>query len=69
MWRCVLSSSDLTAFRQDHLVSGTVRRSDGVHVRVVGQAPPGADTEAIAPTLEDAYRYHIAAANKNGQKQ
>jgi len=69
VWRCVLPSAELTAFRQGHLVSGTVRRSDGVHVRVVGETPPSADAQAVPPTLEDAYLYHISAANGNGQAQ
>lgn len=68
VWRCVLASAELTAFRQAHLVSGTVRRSDGVHVRVVGESSPSAGAQAVTPTLEDAYLYHISTANGNGHE-
>jgi len=32
-----------------------VRRTDGVHARVVSPLPPAAGATPLAPTLEDAY--------------
>ncbi|HUK87988.1 MAG TPA: ABC transporter ATP-binding protein [Terriglobales bacterium] len=56
VWEWVLPSAELPAARQQHLISSTARRSDGVHARVVGERPPAAAaTEPLAPTLEDAY--------------
>jgi len=56
---CVVSSADLNAARQKFLVSSTTRRSDGVHVRVLGDnAPP--DAVPVVPTLEDAYLYCLS---------
>ena len=56
VWEWVLPSADLNAARQRHLISNTMRRSDGVHVRVLGQDPPKG-AEPVAPNLEDAYLY------------
>jgi ABC-2 type transport system ATP-binding protein len=54
----VVSSAELTAAKQQFLISSTVRRSDGVHVRVLGaEAPRGG--VAVAPNLEDAYLYSL----------
>jgi len=60
VWEMVVPSAELPALKQRVLVGGTARRSDGVHVRVVSQIPPGAGAEAVEPTLEDAYLYFIA---------
>ena len=39
--------------------SNTIRRSDGVHARVLGtQGPIGA--QPVAPTLEDAYLFSLS---------
>jgi ABC-type multidrug transport system ATPase subunit len=63
VWMCLVTSSDLTVFRQQHLVSGTIRRSDGVQVRVVARSVPHETARQIQPTLEDAYLYQILQAN------
>lgn len=56
VWEWVVASAELNAAKQRFLVSSTTRRSDGVHVRVLGdEPPPGA--QPVAPTLEDAYLY------------
>jgi ABC-type multidrug transport system ATPase subunit len=59
-WEMVVISADLAALRQRHLVSGTLRRADGVHVRVVSDGAPGAGAAGVTPSLEDAYLYHLA---------
>ncbi|MCP4416711.1 MAG: ABC transporter ATP-binding protein, partial [Chloroflexi bacterium] len=48
-----------TAVRQEYLVSNTIRRSDGVQVRVVGDEAPNSSAVAVPSTLEDAYLYAI----------
>jgi ABC-2 type transport system ATP-binding protein len=59
VWELVLPSSELNTVKQRHLVSNTMRRSDGVHARVLGlQAPAGA--QPVAPTLEDAYLFSLS---------
>ena len=63
VWMCAVSSHELLSFRQQHLISSTVRRSDGVHVRVVAESPPKDNAYDVSPTLEDAYLYCISCAN------
>jgi ABC-type multidrug transport system ATPase subunit len=56
VWEWVVASTDLNAAKQKFLVSSTTRRSDGVHVRVLGEEPPPG-AQPVAPNLEDAYLY------------
>ena len=63
VWECVVRSEDLTAFRQHHLISATIRRGDGVHVRVVADVSLSNEARSVAPSLEDAYLYCISPAN------
>ena len=60
VWEWVIPSSTLASVKERFLVSGTARRSDGVHVRVVSDAPPGPGAVSALPTLEDAYLDRIA---------
>jgi len=68
VWEWVIPSADLSAVKQRHLVSGTIRRGDGVHARIVAKTSPNASAQAVTPTLEDAYLYHIAH-HRNGGAQ
>ena len=52
--------------RQRYLVSGAMRRSNGVYVRLVTQAPPNPSARPLAPTLEDAYLYRLSLCRKEG---
>jgi ABC-type multidrug transport system ATPase subunit len=63
VWQWVTPSEELTAAKQQYLISTTARRSDGVHVRMVGETPPGADAQSVKPTLEEAYLYFISSAS------
>lgn len=58
VWEVLVPSNDLAHFRQQYLVSGTLRRSEGVQVRVVSEHKPAAAVAAL-PTLEDAYLYVV----------
>ena len=59
-WEWVVPSSELPAVRARWVISGAVRRSDGVHVRLVGETPPGPGAQPVPPTLEDAYLHWTA---------
>ncbi len=61
VWEWLIPSEQLTAAKQKHLISGTIRKSNGVLIRVVSKERPAADAAPAAPTLEDAYLYAIAA--------
>jgi ABC-2 type transport system ATP-binding protein len=60
VWEWVIPSAELAAVRQRYLSSSAIHRSDGVHVRLVAESPPGEGAIAAIPTLEDAYLYWIS---------
>jgi len=60
VWEIVVPSADVAALRQRYLVSSTAHRSDGVHVRVVAEAPPAA-ARPLEPSIEDAYLAALVA--------
>jgi ABC-type multidrug transport system ATPase subunit len=59
VWEWVVKSDDLPALKQKYIVSGTMRRTDGVQVRVVSECQPELDAQSISPNLEDAYLYFV----------
>jgi ABC-type multidrug transport system ATPase subunit len=65
VWEVVVPGGELPALRQGHLVSSTAHRNDGVHARVVADAPPRPDARQLEPSLEDAY-LAILAAHRHG---
>jgi ABC-type multidrug transport system ATPase subunit len=60
VWELVVPSSELNTVKQRHVVSNTIRRSDGVHVRILGVEGPAA-AQPVMPTLEDAYLFSLSA--------
>jgi ABC-type multidrug transport system ATPase subunit len=62
VWTWIIASSELPAIKQHYLISGTARRSDGVHVRVVSEQPPNSHSEPVPATLEDAYLYYVQSS-------
>jgi ABC-2 type transport system ATP-binding protein len=63
VWQWIIPSAELTVVRREYLISSTARRSDGVHLRVVREAPPSSDAQAATPRMEDAYLYSLSSAN------
>ncbi len=61
VWEWVIPSAELTEIKGRFLVSGTIRRSDGIHVRVVSDTSPGPGARPASPNLEDAYLVHVSA--------
>jgi ABC-type multidrug transport system ATPase subunit len=67
VWEWTVASDDLPALKQKYIVSGTIRKSDGVQVRVVSESQPevraersrSTQPESVSPNLEDAYLYFI----------
>jgi hypothetical protein len=59
VWEWVIPSVELSAAKQRYLISGTVRRADGVHVRLLAESAP-AGAVPVAATLEDAYRHCLS---------
>ena len=62
VWEIVVPSAALPAVQQQHLVTSTAHRSDGVHVRVVSGSAPMPHAQPLEPTLEDAYLASIASS-------
>jgi ABC-type multidrug transport system ATPase subunit len=58
-WEMVVPTSDLADVRARHMVTGAVRQSDGVHLKIVADAPPGHGAVSVPPTLEDVYLHTI----------
>jgi ABC-2 type transport system ATP-binding protein len=59
VWEWIVSSDELALLKQKYIVSGTIRRSDGVQVRVVSEDKPDTNAQYASPNLEDAYLYII----------
>ncbi|MBK8901300.1 MAG: ABC transporter ATP-binding protein [Anaerolineaceae bacterium] len=69
VWEWIVPAADLPQVRQRYLVSSAIRRSDGVHVRLVAARAPADAARPAAPTLEDAYlgSLHAESAAGNGR--
>jgi ABC-type multidrug transport system ATPase subunit len=67
VWECIAGSDEVEGIRGKWLVTGTVRRADGVHVRIVSSEPPRPDARPLAPTLEDVYLEAIGAHRQAGR--
>jgi ABC-2 type transport system ATP-binding protein len=62
VWEMIVSSDTFDQLRRTMHVSGAVRKSDGVHARVVSTERPVAGASPAEPTLEDAFLFVM----KNG---
>lgn len=60
VWQWVAPSETLPALKQSHLISATVRRANGVQVRVVSEASPAPEAQPVTPSLEDVYLWLVA---------
>jgi ABC-type multidrug transport system ATPase subunit len=66
VWQWVIPSEALTALKQRALVSGTIRRENGIQVRVVSETSPASEAEMVTPSLEDVYLHLVSG---NGARQ
>jgi ABC-2 type transport system ATP-binding protein len=55
VWDWVIDFEELDSVKQNHLVSQSIRRAEGLHVRVVQDTSPATNAQPGIPTLEDAY--------------
>jgi len=68
-WECLVPTAALGSLRQRYIISGTIRKGDGVQVRLLASQRPSEFGDAIlaaAPTLEDAYLIAMAKM-RNGR--
>ena len=61
VWEWTVDAGQLAAVREKFLVCASLRRPDGIRVRVVGEARPDAAAQLVTPTLEDAYTWLLGA--------
>lgn len=64
VWEVMMPSDKLREVEQKWLISGTIRRTDGMQVRVVADHTPAPEAKHVPPTLEDAYLYLTATSTK-----
>jgi ABC-2 type transport system ATP-binding protein len=55
VWQWLVPSSELPALKQKFIISSTVRRADGIQMRVVSASAPAPQAQPIPPSLEDVY--------------
>jgi ABC-2 type transport system ATP-binding protein len=55
VWEWMASSEELVSLKKQFLVTGTLRRPDGIEVRAVSEARPCPAAQPVTPSLEDVY--------------
>lgn len=61
VWEWQIPSGEVPAARTRFRVSGTIRRNEGVLIRVLAGSAPGPDAHPVEPSLEDAYLHAVTA--------
>lgn len=59
VWNWIVPSSKLSELKGRYMISGSMHRPDGVHVRIISESAPAPEATLISPSLEDAYLYHL----------
>ncbi len=67
VWEWVTSSEELPALKRQFLVSGMIRRMDGIEVRAVSEVQPCSDARPVTPNLEDVYLWMVAQRQGGSQ--
>jgi ABC-type multidrug transport system ATPase subunit len=60
VWQWIVPSETLPALKQKYIVSGAVRRAEGVQVRVVSTLAPSPEAQSVSPSLEDVYLHLVS---------
>jgi len=60
VWQWVIAPDKLSELKREHLVSGVLRRENGMQVRVVSETAPAPQAERVAPSLEDVYLREVS---------
>ena len=61
VWEWTLAPEQLADVRAKFVLCASLRRPDGVRVRVISAESPHADAQAVTPGLEDAYTWLLGA--------
>jgi ABC-2 type transport system ATP-binding protein len=65
VWEWTLAAEQLPAVRDRFTVCASLRRPEGIRVRIVADVAPHAEAQAVAPGLEDAYAWLLAADGRD----
>lgn len=57
VWSVIIHDQDIQEARARWTISGTIRREEGLQLRIVSDKPPLPQAKAVSPSLEDAYLY------------
>jgi len=57
VWSVIIEDQDIQEARARWTISGTIRREDGLQLRIVSDEAPLPEAIALSPSLEDAYLY------------
>jgi ABC-2 type transport system ATP-binding protein len=63
VWEWLVPEARVADAHATFTISSSLRRVDGVRLRIVGADPPSADAQACTPDLEDAYLWLLAREN------
>lgn len=55
VWEWIVPAGELAEVKRRYLVSGMLRRTDGMQMRVISHTAPAGDARPATPTFEDAY--------------
>lgn len=61
VWEWTVAADALAQVRSSYVLCASLRRPDGIRVRVVSADRPNADAQPTTPTLEDAYTWLLGA--------
>jgi len=57
VWEWTIAAEQMAEVRQRYVLCGSLRRPDGIRVRVIASERPHADAQPAMPELEDAYTW------------
>jgi len=64
VWEWNIAPEQLANVRSKFVLCASLRRPDGVRVRVISAESPHADAQSVTPALEDAYTWLLGASAK-----
>ncbi len=64
VWEWTITPEQLPEVRKAFVLCGSLRRPDGIRVRVIAADRPAADAQTVLPELEDAYTWLTASSVK-----
>ncbi len=67
VWEWMTTSQELSELKRQYLVSGMIRRMEGIEVRAVSAIQPCPEAQPVTPNLEDVYLSMVAQRQGGSQ--